>query len=137
MDCWAEISELCECFLQVDRGTLFEVVKNCLLYYKLSARWVPKELTTEHLTKHFMLSLDLLTCYTNEFSTFYISTKFLHNFLTTTAKFFHIFQNFSKNFRKRTNFCTPMFLDSFSKISSQLIIIWCYPIICQPALLSG
>jgi [histone H3]-lysine36 N-dimethyltransferase SETMAR len=61
-----KISELCIDFPDVSRGTIFEIVKNCLGYKKLCARWVPKMLTADHLTKRMAASLELLTRYHNE-----------------------------------------------------------------------
>ncbi len=60
------------------------------------------------------------------FSNFNISAEFLPSFLKTIAQFSRC-PNFYQKLRN-TNFCTPMFLPRFFKISSQFIIIRSYTI---------
>ncbi len=56
----------------------------------------------------------------------FLTAKFLRSFLKTIVKFFHI-SKFHQKFQD-INFCTPMFLCNFYKISSQMIIIRSYTI---------
>ncbi len=66
-------------------------------------------------------------CYP-DFFIFYISTKFLHGFLKTIAKFFSA-PKFHQKLRNKNSFLYSNISLRFSKISSQLIIIWRYSII--------
>lgn len=61
-----KISELCDHFPAVSRGTMHEIVRNCLGYKKICARWVPHQLTDDHLSKRMGSCLEMLTRYHNE-----------------------------------------------------------------------
>lgn len=60
------ITDLCNDFLEISRDTMHEIVRNCLGYRKICARWVPKELSPDHLKKRMAASLELLTRYHEE-----------------------------------------------------------------------
>ena len=60
------ITELCEKFPSVSRGTMFEIVRNCLGFRKLCARWVPKQLTDFHQETRMAASLKFLMRYNEE-----------------------------------------------------------------------
>lgn len=45
---------------------IHEVVKDCLKYRKICARWVPIMLTDEHEKKHIGTVLNFFECYSNE-----------------------------------------------------------------------
>lgn len=64
------ISELCDAFLEISRGTLHEVVRNCLGYCKLCAKWVLKPLTPEHLKSRMAVSLEFLLVIRQRVTTF-------------------------------------------------------------------
>ncbi len=49
------ITDLCKAFMEVSRGTLHAVVRNCL--------WVSKQLIPDHLEKHMASSLEFLIRY--------------------------------------------------------------------------
>jgi hypothetical protein len=54
-NCHVTITELSSHVLQISRSLLHEIVTEHLLFRKLCARWVPKQLTSEHKTKHIVL----------------------------------------------------------------------------------
>ncbi len=64
------ITDLCEKFPSVSRGTMFEIVRNCFGYRKLCARWVPKELTDFHRKTRMAASLKFLMRYHEEGNAF-------------------------------------------------------------------
>ncbi len=82
-----------------------------------------KYVETSFLRHIFLISLKIIK---HCFSSFYISSKFLPSFLKIIAKFFCIPKFHQKH--RSANFCIPMFLHSFFKLSSQLIKVWSYTI---------
>ena len=57
------ITELSSHFPQISRSLLHEIVTKHLLFKKLCARWVPKNLTPEHKTKRLGAALTFLQRY--------------------------------------------------------------------------
>ncbi len=60
------ITDLCLDFPEISRGTMHEIVRNCLGYRKICARWVPKELSPDHVKQRMAASLEFLTRYHEE-----------------------------------------------------------------------
>ncbi len=50
-DRYVTITDLCKTFIEVSKGTLHEIARNCLGFRQLCARYVPKQLTSDHLEK--------------------------------------------------------------------------------------
>ncbi|XP_021912893.1 histone-lysine N-methyltransferase SETMAR-like [Zootermopsis nevadensis] len=57
------ITELSSHFPQISRSLLHKIVTEHLLFKKLCARWVPKQLTPEHKTKRMESALTFLQRY--------------------------------------------------------------------------
>ncbi|XKL63124.1 hypothetical protein PGB90_005488 [Kerria lacca] len=57
------ISDLCNLYPDLSIGTMFDIVRGCLGYRKICARWVPKELSSTHMESHFEAPLGFLTRY--------------------------------------------------------------------------
>ncbi|XKL61874.1 hypothetical protein PGB90_001707 [Kerria lacca] len=52
------ISDLYNLYPDLSIGTMFDIVRSCLQYRKICARWVPKELSSAHMELRFEASLD-------------------------------------------------------------------------------
>lgn len=61
-----KIDNVCVSFSHGSRGTMFVIVRHCLGYGKLCARWVSTQLSNDHMSK-WSTSLDLLTHYSANF----------------------------------------------------------------------
>ncbi len=61
-----KIAEFCIEFPNMSRGTLFEIVKECLGYKKVCVWLLPKILTSDHLTKIIAACLEFLVRYHKE-----------------------------------------------------------------------
>jgi len=54
------------CSLQISHGSAYQIIHDELGFHKLCARWVPRELTTEHKRKRVEICQHLLDRYNNE-----------------------------------------------------------------------
>jgi hypothetical protein len=54
------------CFLQNIHGSAYQIIQDELVFHKVFARWVPRELTAEHKRKRVEVCQRILNYYNNE-----------------------------------------------------------------------
>ncbi|PSN30866.1 hypothetical protein C0J52_26255 [Blattella germanica] len=92
----------------ISYGAVYDIVHGNLKFRKVSARWVPKNLTDDHKGHRMMASLDHLTRYTAQ------GHDFLEGIVTGDESPTKIEQHFSAHHRWTTVACAPSLLHSSS-----------------------
>ncbi|PSN38676.1 hypothetical protein C0J52_08896 [Blattella germanica] len=92
----------------ISYGAVYDIVHENLKFHKVSARWVPKNLTDDHKGQRMMASLDHLTQYTAH------GHDFLEAIVTGNESSTKIEQHFSAPHRWTTVACASSLLHSSS-----------------------
>ena len=78
------------CSLRISHGSAYRIIHDELRFHKLCARWVPRELTTEHKRKRVEICQCLLDRYNNE------GEEFLSRIVTGDETWVHHYEPESK-----------------------------------------